>query len=110
MRNIAEIERAIDSSARESNGGLIVLPNSITEGNRKLIITLAARYRLPAVYAFPFFVRDGGLLSYGVDLVDQYRQAAAYVDRMLKGEKPADLSIQQAPERQELLRLVGSHG
>ena len=76
-RNAAEIEHAIDAFARESNGGLIVLPSPVTEGNRKLIITMAARHRLPAVYAFRVFVTDGGLISYGVDLADQYRQAAA---------------------------------
>ena len=102
VRNSGEIERAVDSFAREPNGGLIVLPNPVNEGNRKLIITLAARHRLPAVYAFRFFVRDGGLISYGVDLVDQYRQAAAYVDRIFKGEKPADLPIQQ-PTKFELV-------
>ncbi len=102
VRNSGEIERAVDSFAREPNGGLIVLPNPVNEGSRKLIITLAARHRLPAVYAFPFFVRDGGLISYGVDLVDQYRQAAAYVDRIFKGEKPAELPIQQ-PTKFELV-------
>jgi putative ABC transport system substrate-binding protein len=95
VRNAAEIERAIDGFAREPNCGLIVLPNPVTEGNRKLIIAMAAQHRLPAVYAFPFFARDGGLVSYGVDLAHQYRQAAAYVDRILRGEKPADLPVQQ---------------
>ena len=95
VRNAAEIERAIDRFAREPNCGLIVLPNPVTQGNRKLIIAMAARHRLPAVYAFPFFVREGGLISYGVDLPDQYRQAASYADRILRGEKPADLPVQQ---------------
>jgi putative ABC transport system substrate-binding protein len=95
VRNAAEIERAIDEFAHEPNGGLIVLPNPVNEGNRKLIITMAARHRLPAVYAFRFFVTDGGLISYGVDLADQYRQAASYVDRILRGEKPAELPVQQ---------------
>ena len=80
----------------EPNCGLIVLPNPVTEANRKLIISMAARHRLPAVYAFPFFARDGGLISYGVDLPDQYRQAASYADRILRGEKPADLPVQQS--------------
>src|SRR5215475_2055897 len=80
---------------REPNCGLIVLPNPVTQGNRKLIIAMAARHRLPAVYAFPFFAREGGLISYGVDLPDQYRQSASYVDRILRGEKPADLPVQQ---------------
>ena len=95
VRNVAEIERAIDRFAREPNCGLIVLPNPVTQGNRKLIIAMAARHRLPAVYAFPFFAREGGLISYGVDLPDQYRQAASYADRILRGEKPADLPVQQ---------------
>ena len=95
VRNAAEIERAIDRFAREPNCGLIVLPNPVTQGNRKLIIAMAARHRLPAVYAFPFFAREGGLISYGVDLPDQYRQAASYADRILRGEKPADLPVQQ---------------
>jgi putative ABC transport system substrate-binding protein len=95
VRNAAEIERAIDRFAREPNSGLIVLPSPVTEGNRKLIIAMAIRHRLPAVYAFPFFAREGGLISYGVDLPDQYRQAASYADRILRGEKPADLPVQQ---------------
>jgi putative tryptophan/tyrosine transport system substrate-binding protein len=95
VRNAAEIERAINRFAREPNCGLIVLPNPITQGNRKLIIAMAARHRLPAVYAFPFFAREGGLISYGVNLPDQYRQAASYADRILRGEKPADLPVQQ---------------
>jgi putative ABC transport system substrate-binding protein len=101
-RDAAELERAIDQSAREPNGGLIVLPNPVTIGNRKLIIDMAARYRLPAAYAFRSFVDDGGLISYGVDLPDQYRQAAAYVDRILRGEKPAALPVQQ-PTKFELV-------
>jgi putative ABC transport system substrate-binding protein len=95
VRNSAQIERAISSFARESNGGLIVLPNVPTIVHRGLIIALAARHRLPAVYAFRQFVTDGGLISYGPHRVDQYRQAAGYVDRILRGEKPADLPVQQ---------------
>ena len=95
VRTAVEIERAIDRFAREPNCGLIVLPNPVTQGNRKLIIAMAARHRLPAVYAFPFFAREGGLISYGVDLPDQYGQAASYADRILRGEKPADLPVQQ---------------
>ena len=101
-RNVAEIERAIDQFAREPNGGLIVLPNPVTIGNRKLVIAMAARHRLPAAYAFRYFVADGGLISYGIDLADQYRQAASYVDRILRGEKPADLPVQQ-PTKFELV-------
>ena len=94
-RNVAEIAHDIDQFAREPNGGLIVLPNPVTIGNRKLVIAMAARHRLPAAYAFRYFVADGGLLSYGIDLTDQYRQAASYVDRILRGENPADLPVQQ---------------
>ena len=97
----AEIERAIESFARESNGGLIVLPNVPTIVHRGLIMALAARHHLPAVYSFRQFVTEGALISYGPDRLDQYRQAAAYVDRILRGERPADLSVQQ-PTKFEL--------
>jgi putative ABC transport system substrate-binding protein len=105
VRNAAEIERALDAFAREPSGGLVVLPNPVTEGNRKLIIAMSARLRLPAVYAFPFFARDGGLISYGVDLTDQYRQAASYVDRILRGESPAELPVQQPTKFRLLVNL-----
>ena len=101
VRDSAEIERAIDSFASESNGGLIVLPNVPTIVHRGLIIALAARHRLPAVYPIRQFVTDGGLISYGPHTVDQYRQAAGYVDHILRGEKPADLPVQQ-PTKFEL--------
>ena len=97
-RDAAELERAIDQFVREPNGGLIVLPNPVTDGNRGLIIAMAARHRLPAAYAFRHSVADGGLVSYGIDLADQFRQAASYVDRILRGEKPADLPV-QAPTK-----------
>jgi putative ABC transport system substrate-binding protein len=96
-----EIERAIEAFAREPNGGLIVLPGPVTIVHRELIIALVARHRLPAAYGFRFFVTSGGLVSYGVDPVYQSRQAAGYVDRILKGEKPADLPVQQ-PTKFEL--------
>jgi putative ABC transport system substrate-binding protein len=98
----AEIERAIEAFAREPNGALIVLPGPIAIAHRELIRALAARHRLPAAYGFRYFVTDGGLVSYGVDAADQSRQAAGYVDRILKGEKPADLPVQQ-PTRFELV-------
>jgi putative ABC transport system substrate-binding protein len=98
----AEIERAIEAFAREPNGALIVLPGPIAIAHRELIRALAARYRLPAAYGFRYFVTDGGLVSYGVDAAEQSRQAAGYVDRILKGEKPADLPVQQ-PTRFELV-------
>jgi putative ABC transport system substrate-binding protein len=97
----AEIERAIESFAREPGGGLIVLPNVPTIVHRGLIIALAAQHRLPAIYTFRQFVADGGLISYGPHRIDQYRQAAAYVDRIVRGEKPADLPVQQ-PTKFEL--------
>src|SRR5262249_34150148 len=97
-----EIERVMEGLAREPNGGLIVLPGPITIAHRELITALAARHRLPAAYAFRFFVTGGGLLSYGIDSADQSRQAAGYVDRILKGEKPGDLPVQQ-PTKFELV-------
>jgi putative ABC transport system substrate-binding protein len=97
-----EIERAVTAFARASNGGLIVTGNTLTMVHRELIITLAARHRLPAVYGLRLFVSDGGLISYGPDTIDPYRRAAGYVDRILKGEKPADLPV-QAPTKYELV-------
>jgi putative ABC transport system substrate-binding protein len=98
----AEIERAITAFAAEPNGGLIVLPSAITADNREVIITLAARYRLPAVYPFRLFITDGGLISYGIDLNEHWRQGAVYVDRILRGAKPADLPVQR-PTKFELV-------
>jgi putative ABC transport system substrate-binding protein len=102
MRDAAEIERAITAFAHSSNGGLIVTASGLAQRHRDLIVTLAARHKLPAVYAERNFVTAGGLASYGPDFVDQYRQAAGYVDRILKGEKPADLPV-QAPTKYELV-------
>jgi putative tryptophan/tyrosine transport system substrate-binding protein len=102
MRDPDEIERRLKDFARAGNGGLIVASSTSQGVYRKLIITLAARYRLPAVHPFRFMVVDGGLISYGTDLVDQYRRAAVYVDRILKGEKPGDLPV-QAPVKYELV-------
>jgi putative ABC transport system substrate-binding protein len=98
----SEIERTITSFARSPNGGLIQTGSSLAAAHRQLIVTLAARYKLPAVYSTRFFVKAGGLISYGPDFVDQYRRAAGYVDRILKGEKPADLPV-QAPTKYELV-------
>jgi putative ABC transport system substrate-binding protein len=97
-----EIERAVAAFARTPNGGLILTASGAAIRHRDLIITLAARHKLPAVYWERFFVAAGGLLSYGADLVDHYRRAAGYVDRILKGEKPADLPV-QAPTKYELV-------
>ena len=95
-----EIERAIAAFAGASNGGLIVTQNAGALLHRKLIIALAARHRLPAIYAYSSFVVDGGLISYGPDSMDGYRRAASYVDRILNGAKPADLPV-QAPVKYE---------
>ena len=100
LRDAGEIEHAVTAFARSSNGGLIVTTGGLAQLHRDLIIALAARHKLPAVYYERFFVAGGGLLSYGADYIDQYRQAAAYVDRILKGEKPADLPV-QAPTKYE---------
>jgi len=101
VRDPAEIERAVSAFARSANGGLIVTASPLITAHRDLIITLAARHKLPAIYYDHFFVAADGLISYGTDIVDQYRRAAAYVDRILKGEKPADLPV-QAPTKFEM--------
>jgi ABC-type uncharacterized transport system substrate-binding protein len=100
--NAGEIERAITAFARSSNGGLIVTGSALALVHRDLIITLAARHRLPAVYPFRYFAASGGLISYGPNTTDPYRRAAGYVDRILKGEKPADLPVQN-PTKHELV-------
>jgi putative tryptophan/tyrosine transport system substrate-binding protein len=102
VSDAGEIERGVTAFARASNGGLIVTGNSLTIVHRELIIALAARHRLPAGYNLPLFAKDGGLISYGADSIDPYRRAAGYVDRVLKGEKPADLPV-QAPTKYELI-------
>jgi putative ABC transport system substrate-binding protein len=101
VRDADEIERDITAFARGSNGGLIVLGSAFAIDHRTLIIALAARYKLPAIYPFRFFVTDGGLMSYGHDPIDPHRRAAAYVDRILNGEKPTDMPV-QAPTKYEL--------
>jgi ABC-type uncharacterized transport system substrate-binding protein len=93
IENAASIEPAIESFARVPNGGLVFLPDATIQSNRDLVITLAARHRLPAVYPQRYFVTDGGLMSYDTDLFGQFRQAATYIDRILRGEKPADLPV-----------------
>jgi ABC-type uncharacterized transport system substrate-binding protein len=105
VRDAGEIERVITAFARSANGGLIVTGSALAVFHRGLIVMLAARYKLPTVYFQRHFVRDGGLLSYGPDVVEQYRQAAGYVDRVLRGEKPADLPVQQ-PNKFELVLNV----
>jgi putative ABC transport system substrate-binding protein len=102
VHDAGEIERAIAAFARGLNGGLIVTASPLAYVHSTLIVTLAARYKLPAVYPSHNYVTAGGLISYGPDLIDQYRRAAGYVDRILKGEKPADLPV-QAPTKYELV-------
>ncbi len=101
-RDAPDIERGVAAFARGPNGGMIVTPGGISIEHRDLISSLAARHQLPAVYPFRYFVTSGGLLSYGPDLIDQYRRAAGYVDRILKGAKPADLPV-QAPTKYQLV-------
>ena len=102
VQNPADVERAVQAFASEPNGGLIVLGTPITIAHRELIIALAARHHLPAIYFYRFFVTGGGLVSYSVDPVEQALEGAGYVDRILKGEKPADLPV-QAPTKYELV-------
>jgi putative ABC transport system substrate-binding protein len=102
VRDAAEIERAVAAFARSGNGGLILTASALSVVHRDLIIALAARHKLPAVYHERLFVVAGGLISYGANFLDQFRQAAGYVDRILKGEKAADLPV-QAPTKYELV-------
>src|SRR5262245_7230747 len=96
VRDGSEMERAIAAFMRSTHGGVIVTPSGLAVAHRDLIVTLAARYKLPTVYYARPFVASGGLVSYGPDIIDQYRRAAGYIDRILKGEKPADLPVQAA--------------
>ena len=101
-RDAQAIERALTDLASQPNGGLIIPPSGAAERHRELIVTFANKHRLPTVYAYPYFVKDGGLISYGPDEVDELRRAAGYVDRILKGEKPVDLPV-QAPTKIKLV-------
>jgi putative ABC transport system substrate-binding protein len=94
VHDLLEVERGVEDLVKEPADGLVVLPNGVTTPNREQIYALAERFHLPAVYAYPFFARGGGLLSYGVDTVAQFREAAVYVDRILRGEKPGNLPVQ----------------
>ena len=105
MRDAGEIERGLAAFARSPGGGLIVTAGAAAKRHRDLIIALAARHKLPAVYYERYFVAAGGLISYGSDFVDQYRRAAGYVDRILKGEKPADLPVQTATKYELVINL-----
>jgi putative ABC transport system substrate-binding protein len=102
VRDSGEIERVVAAFARGPNSGLIVTGGPLSAVHRDLIVTLAARHKLPAVYFERYFVTGGGLISYGPDFLDQFRRAAGYVDRILKGEKPADLPV-QAPTKYEIV-------
>jgi len=101
VREADEVERAVSGFAQSPNGGLIVTPGALAVSHSELIIALAARHKLPAVYFRRYFVANGGLVSYGYDIVQQYRGVAGYVDRILKGAKPADLPV-QAPTKYQL--------
>jgi putative ABC transport system substrate-binding protein len=105
VHNSTEIERALATFASEPHGGLIVAPNVVTFANSDLIVDLAARYRLPAIYPFAFFAKEGGLISYGFDAADQFRQGAVYVDKVLRGAKPADLPVQHPTKFQMIINL-----
>ena len=108
LRDADEMERGIDAFAREPHGGLIVTPTGLAIVRRDLVISLAARHALPAIYPFRYFATGGGLLSYGPDVVDQYRQAAGYIDRILRGAKPADLPVQQSSKIEMVINLKTS--
>jgi putative ABC transport system substrate-binding protein len=105
MRDASEIERGITSFVRGANEGLIVTASAPSAFHLKLIIALAAEYRLPAIYTSRGFVLGGGLMSYGTDITDQYRLAAGYIDRILKGEKPSDLPVQNPTKYELVLNL-----
>jgi putative tryptophan/tyrosine transport system substrate-binding protein len=102
VRDPGEIERGVTSFAREPNGGLIVTASALATVHRELIIALVVQHRLPAIYSYRYYAKGGGLVSYGPDNLDQYRRAASYIDRILKGEKPADLPVQN-PTKYELV-------
>jgi len=104
-RDAAEISRAIEGFVQEPSGGLIVLPSSVAGAHQEHIIAMAARHRLPAIYPFGYFPRRGGLASYGTDTIDLYRRAASYIDRILKGEKPADLPVQLTDKFELVINL-----
>jgi putative ABC transport system substrate-binding protein len=103
--DVSEIERVITSFARDSNGGMIMTPTGNARSHREPIIALAARHKLPAVYPYRYYVTEGGLMSYGTDVVGEFRLAAGYVDRILRGEKPADLPVQAATKYTMVVNL-----
>jgi putative ABC transport system substrate-binding protein len=105
LNDAREIEDSLNEFGREPNGGVIVTPNGLAIVHRQLIIRTTTRMKLPAIYPFRFFVADGGLISYGPDVVDQYRRAAGYVDRILKGQKPADMPVQRSTKVDLVINL-----
>ena len=105
LHGAEDIEAVMTGLGREANGGLILLPDTLTTRYNKLIVELAARHRLPAMYAFRLFVDTGGLMSYGPDLADQFRRAATYVDRIFRGTQPGDLPIQEPTKFQFVINL-----
>jgi putative tryptophan/tyrosine transport system substrate-binding protein len=105
IHSVSELETMMADLAKEGHGGLVVLPSVFTATNRHAIIALANRYGLPAVYSFPFFAVDGGLMAYGVNLGDVHRRTATYVDRILRGEKPGDLPVQQPTKFDTVVNL-----
>jgi putative ABC transport system substrate-binding protein len=102
VRDNMEIERVVDALAKQPNGGLILIPSPLVGASHRLIISLANRHRMPSIFSFSYYPADGGLASYGVDLVDLYRHAAGYIDRILRGDRPADLPV-QGPTKYELV-------
>jgi putative ABC transport system substrate-binding protein len=102
VHNASEIETAVMTLSTEVNCGLIVMPHPVTTANRELILKIAAQFRLPAVYPFRYYVKEGGLMSYGIDTIDMFRRAATYVDRILRGAKPRELPV-QAPSKFEMV-------
>jgi putative ABC transport system substrate-binding protein len=105
VENATDIERAFDTLVRQSDGGLVLPPDITTLTHRDLIVALAARHRLPAVYALRVFVTAGGLISYGTDQVEMFGQTASYIDRILRGAKPADLPVQAPTKYETVLNL-----
>ena len=105
VHNADEMERVIEQFARDPDSALLVLPDLLTATNRQSIVELAARHRLPAVYPFRYFVASGGLMSYGIEMLETYRQAASYVDRILKGERPSDLPVQRPTKFEFVINL-----
>ena len=101
----SEIERVVTTFAAEPHGGLIVAPNVVNFANSDLIVALAARYRLPAIYPFAFYAKQGGLISYGFDAADQFRQGTVYADKILRGAKPADLPVQHPTKCETVINL-----